>query len=80
MPKPTLAKNSKTLRLPKQTSSVKSTFEKAMFKAKEQKWSRIIILGSGPRGGHSFNSNMPADTLLGMLEGLKYLINKESLG
>lgn len=80
MDKVTLAKNSKTLKFPRQSGSVKSTFESALRKAKEQKWTKVIIIGTGKEQGHWFRSRMSDHAMLGMLEEIKYLMNKDHFG
>lgn len=78
MSKLTLAKNSTVLKLPRQSNSVKSTFEKALRRSKEQRWTHVVILGYGDEGGHAFNSKMDTHHVIGMLEDLKYLITRDN--
>lgn len=80
MDKPKLAKNTKIVKLPCVTGSVKSALDRALLKAKEQRWSKVIIIGAGSERGHWFTTPMSNAVAQGMLEEVKFLMNKDYFG
>lgn len=69
-----IVRNTKVVKLPSATGSVEATFRRAMKKAKEQGWKRVVIIGEGDEIGHNFNSCIGQDTVVGMIERMKHAI------
>lgn len=63
-----LIKNTKVAKLSAMKGSVKSTFRRAMKKANDQGWTKVIIIGQSITNGSSFWSTMLDDTRYGMIE------------
>ena len=75
-----LAKNSRIARFPSQSGSVKAAMERAINKAKEQKWSKVVVIGQGKNGGHFFHSRMNTHDLIGFMEDVRYLVMRDNFG
>ena len=61
------------------TKNVKSVFKRSMEKAEEQGWRSIIIIGQGKNSGSwQYSDNLLNVTALGMIEQVKYHMNKDS--
>lgn len=73
-----LIKDTKTIKLPKATSSVERTLRAANKACKEQRWRKVVIIGEGPFGYHLSNSKMTYYTLIGFLEHGKLEIDREA--
>lgn len=67
-----------TVRLPKVTTSVERTLQKANASAKAQRWRKIIIIGEGPHGYHISNSKMRYYEMIGFIEYAKITIIEET--
>lgn len=67
-----LAKNSKIKKLPQQSWTVRSTLERAVLEARDRKWTKVVVIGSGPKENRYFHSRMTAWSAIGMLEDMKY--------
>ena len=73
-----LVKTSKTIRLPKATTSVERTLRAANKAAKEQRWRKLVIIGEGPHGYHVSNSKMQYYALIGFMDYAKHFIIEEA--
>lgn len=62
-----LVKKSSIVKFPHATLSVKATLRRAMKKALEQNWSRVVIVGEGKIAGSYQTSNVIDTTAMGML-------------
>ncbi len=62
-----LVKKTKVAKFPHVTGSVKGTLRRAMKKAMEQNWSRVIIVGESRHRGSYQCSNVIDTTAMGML-------------
>ena len=75
-----LIKNSRTVKFPRVTRSVKSALERAGNMAKAQKWNKVVVIGTGTQGGHYFTSALNDHDIRGMLDDLRHIINTDRLG
>lgn len=75
-----LIKNSRTVKFPKVSKSVKSAFERAICASKGQKWVKVVIVGYGKTQGNFVTNNLDTHEIIGMLEDTKYLIHQDTYG
>lgn len=62
-----LIKDGNVTKLPRATGTVKNMLARSDTKAREQGWTKIVIIGEGPKSGCTLNSKMKRTTLLGLL-------------
>lgn len=62
-----LASNKKVIKFPRDKGSVASTLRRAAQRAKEQEWSKIIIIGEGKKRGSTLFSVMSDNTRYGLM-------------
>jgi hypothetical protein len=67
-----LVKDTKVLKLPRASGNVRSMLRRAEALAREQGWTKIIVIGQGPKEGTTLNSKMNRSTLLGLIEDSKH--------
>lgn len=60
--------DNKITKIPRISGSVQSALERAMVRAKDQKWNRVIIIGEGPDSGGTFRSRMSAHIAISLCE------------
>ena len=74
-----LVKDTKHVKLPKESSSVRSAFRRAELHARKQGWTRVIILGEGKHDCQSVYSKIHNYVALGMLMAEVGNIQKDML-
>lgn len=73
-----IVKDTRTIRLPKATTSVARTLRVANQSAKSQRWRKAVVIGEGPHGYHISNSKMTYYELLGFIEYAKLALAEEA--
>lgn len=63
-----LVKSTKTTRFPKHSNSVENTFRRAKAQAQKDGWTKVIIVGQGPKRGSDFHSPIASYEVIGMLQ------------
>jgi hypothetical protein len=72
-----LVKNNKTIKFPSVKNGVEKAFQRSLAKAREQKWTKVIIIGQSAHGHSMAHSVMTDYTAIGMLELAKVRITEE---
>jgi hypothetical protein len=75
--KPKLAKDSKNIKLRHISGRAESTINRALLRAKEKGWTKVIVIGQSKDHRGVFHSTMGLETIMGMMEIAKSMIMED---